>query len=174
MFLKYWINRSRSPGHSFWNSSIFLTSFDDSIPHFSRLSTGNFFGLCCHPHTPPDRQKFKFQFSVQFKTFPLGGRCPRKGADEGKILPLISQKSKIFASFSPGRSFCACGAKEYDKAQFGAIFTFCTKNGQAENRMNFRNSGKTFFDTDKLRRKACFFEIFLIKPLSKFEKRYIV
>ena len=41
----------------------------------------------------------KFQFIVQFKTFPLGGRCPRKGADEGKILPLISQKSKIFASF---------------------------------------------------------------------------
>ena len=26
---------------------------------------------------------FKFQFSGQFKTFPLGGRCPRKGADEG-------------------------------------------------------------------------------------------
>ena len=26
---------------------------------------------------------FKFQFIVQFKTFPLGGRCPRKGADEG-------------------------------------------------------------------------------------------
>ena len=27
---------------------------------------------------------FKFQFIVQLKTFPLGGRCPRKGADEGK------------------------------------------------------------------------------------------
>lgn len=40
--------------------------------------------------------------------------------------------------------------------------------------MIFVFSGKTFFDTDKLRRKACFFEIFLIKPLSKFEKRYIV
>ena len=53
---------------------------------------------------------FKFQFIVLFKTFPLGGRCPRKGADEGKIRPLISQKSKIFASFSPGRSFCAFGA----------------------------------------------------------------
>ena len=60
----------------------------------------------------------KFQFIALFKTFPLGGRCPRKGADEGKILPLISQKSKIFASFSPGRSFCAYGAKEYDKSQF--------------------------------------------------------
>ena len=58
--------------------------------------------------TPPD---FKFQFIVQFKTFPLGGRCPRKGADEGNMLPLISQKSKIFASFSPGRSFCAFGAE---------------------------------------------------------------
>ena len=63
--------------------------------------------------------EYKFQFIALFKTFPLGGRCPRKGADEGKILPLISQKSKIFASFSPGRSFCACGAKEYDKSQFG-------------------------------------------------------
>ena len=61
---------------------------------------------------------FKFQFNALFKTFPLGGRCPRKGADEGNILPLISQKSKIFASFSPGRSFCACGAKEYDRSQF--------------------------------------------------------
>ena len=56
-------------------------------------------------------ETFKFQLIVQFKTFPLGGRCPHKGADEGNILPLISQKSKIFASFSPGRSFCAYGAK---------------------------------------------------------------
>ena len=55
---------------------------------------------------------------VVYITFPLGGRCPsaHTGADEGYIrkvynLPLISQKSKIFASFSPGRSVCACGAE---------------------------------------------------------------
>ena len=75
---------------------------------------------------PLVRQIFKFQFIALFKTFPLGGRCPRKGADEGNILPLISQKSKIFASFSPGRSFCAFGAKEYDKSQFCTLHSaFC-------------------------------------------------
>ena len=40
--------------------------------------------------------------------------------------------------------------------------------------MIFVFSGKTFFDTDKLRRKACFFEKIFEKPLSKREKRYIV
>ena len=45
---------------------------------------------------PLVRQIFNFQFVALFKTFPLGGRCPRKGADEGKRIAKISpHQSKI-------------------------------------------------------------------------------
>ena len=72
------------------------------------------------------RQAFVERMLQAANSLLTGEKVPPKGADEGKILPLISQKSKIFASFSPGRSFCACGAK---RALNPNLYHHITKNG---------------------------------------------